>query len=120
MFDTALPPTSASAALTALQILQEEPERAHGVRELAQRLAAGLRKNGWDVPEPAAAIVPILIGAPEVAMRHMERLCTQGILVPAIRPPAVPPDTARLRATVSANHSEAQVDRLIEAMGTAK
>ncbi len=121
MFDTALAPTSVAAAQTALQILREEPERVGKVRELAQRLARGLRENGWQlpVPEPPAAIVPILIGQPDVAMQHMERLLQQGILVPAIRPPAVPPDTARLRATVTAAHNEAQVDRLIETMGKA-
>ena len=121
MFDTALAPTSVAAAQTALQILREEPERVTKVRELAQQLAGGLRENGWQlpVPEPPAAIVPILIGQPDVAMQHMERLLRQGILVPAIRPPAVPPDTARLRATVTASHNEAQVDRLIETMGKA-
>ncbi len=121
MFDTALPPTSVAAAQTALQILQEEPQRASRVRELAHRLATGFREAGWQlaVPEPAAGIVPILIGESEPAMHHMKRLRTQGILVPAIRPPAVPPDTARLRVTVTASHNEAQVDRLIEAMGRA-
>jgi 8-amino-7-oxononanoate synthase len=121
MFDTALAPTSVAAANTALQILQEEPERVQGVRELAQRLATGLRQAGWRVPSPGpdAAIVPIHIGEPEAAVRHMATLQKQGILVPAIRPPAVPPDTARLRATVTASHSEEQVDRLIASMGQA-
>jgi len=122
MFDTALPPTSVAAAQTALQILREEPERVVAVRELTQRLARGLRENGWQllVPEPPAAIVPVLIGQADAAMQHMERLLHQGILVPAIRPPAVPPDTARLRVTVTARHDEAQVDRLIEALGPAQ
>lgn len=121
MFDTALPPTSVAAALTALQILQEEPEGVAKVRELARRLAMGLRGNGWrlPVPEPPAAIVTVLIGSRDDAVQHMERLLEQGIFVPAIRPPAVPPDTACLRATVTASHGESQVDRLIEAMGKA-
>jgi len=119
MFDTALPPTSVAAAQTALQILTEEPERVVKVRSLAQRLARGLRDNGWQlpVPEPAAAIVTVLVGGPAEAVRQTERLLKEGILVPAIRPPAVPPDTGCLRATLSARHSEAQVDRLIAAMG---
>lgn len=121
MFDTALPPTSVAAARTALQILEEEPERVTKLRQLAQRLARGFRENGWQLPvaEPPAAIVTVLIGEPAEAVQHMERLLLQGILVPAIRTPAVPPDRACLRATVTAGHDEAQVDRLIDAMGKA-
>ena len=116
MFDTGLPPTSVAAAQTALQILADEPERPATVRGLATRLAGGLQGIRLDVVQPAAAIVPIVIGEPQMAVRRQDELLQRGLLVPAIRPPAVPVGTARLRATVTASHTEAQVDRLVSAL----
>ena len=61
-------------------------------------------------------IQPILVGSAEAALNMSEQLKRQGILVTAIRPPTVPQDTARLRVTLSANHSEQQVLTLLDAL----
>lgn len=111
IFSTGLPPASCAAALAALQVMQREPERGSIALMLAQRLALAL-----GLPNPAAAIVPLMAGSAEAAVAVSDALAAQGFLVPAIRPPTVPPGTSRLRLAFSCDHSAEQVDGLIAAM----
>jgi 8-amino-7-oxononanoate synthase len=120
VFDTALPPPTVGAALAALAVLEAEPQRPERVRTLAARLAHGLRAGGFDVGAPAAAIVPVVVGEAPEALALAQTLWEAGVLVPAIRPPSVPPGSARLRATVMATHTEAHVDRAVAAFGAAR
>ena len=120
IFDTALPPPTAAAALAALRIVEREPERPVRTRRLAARLAAGLRSAGYEVPDPAAAVLPVVIGEPDAAMTLSARLLDAGVLVTAIRPPTVPPGTSRLRATVMATHTDAEIDRAVAAFAAAR
>jgi 8-amino-7-oxononanoate synthase len=115
IFDTATAPPAAAAAGAALGVLEREPARPARARALARRLAGGLSAAGYPVAAPAAAIVPVLVGEPGAALALSQSLLEQGILVTAIRPPSVPPGTARLRATVMATHTDDQIDRAIEA-----
>jgi glycine C-acetyltransferase/8-amino-7-oxononanoate synthase len=120
IFDTALPPPTAAAALAALRIVEREPDRPALARRLATRLATGLRSAGYDVPDPAAAILPVIVGEADAAMALSARLLDAGVLVTAIRPPSVPPGTSRLRTTVMASHTDADIDRAIAAFATAR
>jgi glycine C-acetyltransferase/8-amino-7-oxononanoate synthase len=120
IFDTALPPPTAAAALAALGIVEREPERPVRARRLATRLATGLRAAGFDVPDPAAAVLPVVIGEPDAAMALSARLLDAGVLVTAIRPPSVPPGTSRLRTTVMATHTDAEIDRATAAFAAAR
>lgn len=120
IFDTAMPAPTAAAALAALDVLEAEPGRVERVRALARRLADGLRSCGFDVPEPAAAVVPVVVGGADTALALAAALDEAGILVPAIRPPTVPPGTARLRATVMATHTDEQIDRAVGAFAAAR
>jgi len=120
IFDTALPPPTAAAALAALAIVEREPERSVRARRLATRLAAGLRSAGYDATDPAAAVLPVVIGEPDAAMALSARLLELGVLVTAIRPPTVPAGTSRLRATVMATHTDAEIDRVTAAFAAAR
>ena len=120
VFDTALPPPTAAAALAALGVVEREPERPVRARRLATRLAGGLRAAGYDVPDPAAAVVPVVVGAPDAAMTLSARLLDAGVLVTAIRPPSVPEGTSRLRATVMATHTDLEIDRAVAAFAAAR
>jgi 8-amino-7-oxononanoate synthase len=112
VYTTGLPPASAAAALEALTILEEEPERCARPLALARRFT---RRLG--LPEAESAVVPVIVGDAQTALDLSARLEAEGFLVVAIRPPTVPPGTARLRVAFSAAHSEAQVDGLAEAVG---
>ena len=120
VFDTALPPPTAAAALAALGVLEREPERPVRARRLAGRLATGLRAAGYRVPDPPAAVVPVPVGAPDAALALSARLLDAGVLVTAIRPPSVPEGTSRLRATVMATHTDAEIDRALAAFAAAR
>lgn len=120
VFDTALPPPTVAAALAALDVLEREPDRPVRARALAARLATGLRAAGYDVADPPAAVLPVVVGAPDAALGLSARLLDADVLVTAIRPPSVPDGTSRLRATVMATHTDAQVDRAIAAFAAAR
>lgn len=115
VFDTAMPPPVAAAARAALGVLEREPHRAERARDLARRLAGGLRSAGYAVPVPEAAVVPVVVGGARQAVVLSEALLARDVLVTAIRPPSVPEGTSRLRATVMATHTDAQVDRALDA-----
>lgn len=119
VFDTAVGAPAVAAAHAAVEIVRSEPERRARVVSHARRLADAVRAAGWDVPVPEAAIVPVLIGGNDAAVRAMERLLADDVLAVAIRPPTVPDGTARLRATLMATHTDADVDHAIRAFGAA-
>ena len=116
IYDTALPPMLASATLTALRIIQQEPrliQTLHArIRYFSETmLAVGLTPSGLNSP-----IQPIMLGADDTALHAAGLLRAAGFYVRAIRPPTVPEGTARLRICLSAAHSEAQIDALVSTL----
>ncbi len=111
VFSTGLPPSVCASALAALEVMKQEPERAAIALTLARRVTQAL-----GLPLAQSAIVPIMFGEAEAALAASEKLKERGILAVAIRPPTVPPGTARLRLAFSAEHTDAQVDQLIAAL----
>jgi len=112
IFTTAPAPASAAAALAGLAIIRSaEGDLRRGVlRGHVERVRPGH-------PSP---IIPIVVGAERAALDAAATLLAAGLLVPAIRPPTVPPGSSRLRVTLSAAHTAVQVDRLLAALaGTA-
>lgn len=126
IFTTAAPPAVAHALLTSLALIEGE----EGMRRRAQlraritQLRSGLKQvlppdgSAWLADSPTA-IQPLIVGDNARAMQTMERLDAHGLRVGAIRPPTVPAGTARLRIALSASHTEADVARLIGALGEA-
>ncbi len=108
IFSTAVPPADAAAALAALRVVRS-PE---GVA-LRDRLAGLLARVAPGHPSP---IVPVVLGTEDGALAASAALLDRGLWVPAIRPPTVPPGTARLRVTLSAAHTDGEVTRLITAL----
>ncbi|MDR7401292.1 MAG: aminotransferase class I/II-fold pyridoxal phosphate-dependent enzyme [Armatimonadota bacterium] len=116
VFSAALPPPSAAASLAALDIMEAEPQRVARLHANLRRLRAGLRAGGLDVRDDPTPIVPVITGSDDAALRMARRLFDRGVFVPPIVTPAVPPRTSRLRVTVTAAHTEADVDRVVEAV----
>ncbi len=108
IFTTAPTPADAAAALAALQIVRS-PEGA----ALVGRLRGHVDRLRPGHPSP---IVPFLCGEERRALAAAAALLAEGLLVPAIRPPTVPVGTSRLRVTLSAAHTDAQVDHLLRAL----
>jgi 8-amino-7-oxononanoate synthase len=116
IYSTALPPAAASAALRALSLIQAEPWRRERARGLGDRLRGALAAAGLSVIPSSGPIVPVAIGEPGRATAAADRLRGEGFLVAAIRPPTVPAGTSRLRISVTAAHSEGDLDALARAM----
>ncbi|MDB5886283.1 MAG: bioF [Polaromonas sp.] len=119
-FATAAPALLASALRASLRLIEQDDwRRAHLQRLIARLrsgLAAGLQGSHWRLSDSATAIQPLQIGRNDEALAVMEGLRLRGIWVPAIRPPTVPEGTARLRIALSAAHSEADIDLLVDAL----
>jgi 8-amino-7-oxononanoate synthase len=135
IFSTALPPAviganlaavklleeeperrSIGANLAAVKLLEEEPERRSRVCELASELRQALREDlGLNTPSESQ-IVPVMVGDSQSALNLAESLQDAGFFVKAIRPPTVPEGTARIRLSVTANHSLQDVRQLLEVL----
>jgi len=116
VYTTATPPMLAHTLLKSLEIIAAESERRELLARLVARLKQGCAGLPWRLMSSDTAIQPLVIGATDAAMRVAEALLERGLLVPAIRPPTVPEGTARLRISLSAGHTLAQVDRLVQAL----
>ncbi|MFN3398433.1 MAG: aminotransferase class I/II-fold pyridoxal phosphate-dependent enzyme, partial [Sulfurimicrobium sp.] len=116
IYTTATPPLLAAALLESLRVIAAETWRRERLAELVKVLQHGLKLQHWQLMPSETPIQPLLIGSSQSAVRVSESLRQRGILVPAIRPPTVPQGTARLRITLSAAHSVADVQRLVGAL----
>ena len=119
IYTTAAPPAVAHALLASLDLISgtEGRERREHLRQLIAQLKSGLNLKRWRLVESSTAIQPVIIGGNDEAVHVATRLHEErGIWVPAIRPPTVPPDTARLRITLSAAHDMEDVAQLVDAV----
>jgi glycine C-acetyltransferase/8-amino-7-oxononanoate synthase len=115
MFATAPTPGSAAAAVAALHIVQQEPERRRRLWDNRERLFTGLRRLGFTLAATASPIMPILIGRAEAAVRFADQLLANDVFAPAVRPPTVPAETSRIRVTVTSEHTAAHIEQALAA-----
>jgi 8-amino-7-oxononanoate synthase len=120
IYTTAAPAALAEAARAGLKLLATEGWRREQLRTLIARFRTGAKQLDLKLMESTTPIQPLWAGEPELALALSQKLKERGILVAAIRPPTVPAGTARLRITLTAAHTEAQVDRLLDALSTVK
>jgi 8-amino-7-oxononanoate synthase len=113
IFSTAAPPAVAAALDASLDLIAAEPERRQRVRFLARYLRDRLTEAGIAVPSCDSPIIPVIVGENERAAAIAAALQQAGFDVRAIRPPTVPPGTARLRISVNFGLSEDILDRFV-------
>ena len=120
IYTTAMPPALAAAARAALDVQSDESWRRERVLAHAARFRAAATAMGYALLPSQTPIQPVLCGSEAAALAASEALLAQGLWVPAIRPPTVPPGRSRLRVTFSASHEESDVDRLLAALAALK
>ena len=120
IYTTALPPAQAAASLAAVKLARREHWRREKLAALVQRFRAGARRHELDLLPSETPIQPLLCGADVDALAMAAALERQGFWVAAIRPPTVPEGSARLRITLSAAHTEGDVDTLLDALARAR
>lgn len=116
IYTTSQPPALACATLRSLQLLRDEHWRREHLAALIRQFRQGAEQIGLHLMDSFTPIQPILIGDAARAMRLSAMLRERGLMVTAIRPPTVPAGSARLRVTLTAAHSAAQVQLLLNAL----
>ncbi len=117
IFTASLPPANTAGVFAALQVLQDEPERRTTLWANAKHLADGFRALGFEIGETVTPIIPVLIGPLETTFVFWRKLYDAGVFTNPVVPPAVPPSQCRLRTSVMATHTPAQIDTALEAFG---
>ena len=116
VFSAALPPPAAAAAKAAFEVIEEEPQRVAKLQRNVRFFLDGLRARGFDTLQSETAIVPIICGKDEKTLMMCKLAQEKGLFVMPILSPAVPPGTSRLRAAVTAAHSEGDINQALDVL----
>ena len=120
VYSTPAPPALSATLAEAVKLIENGDDLRANLRHLMATLKQNLQLKKWQLMPSDTAIQPLLVGSNHRALQLSEHLQNQGILVPAIRPPTVPVNTARLRISLSAAHTEADVIKLAQAINQAE
>ena len=116
IYTTAPPPAVAVATSASLELVKSEHWRRDKLKQLIARFRAGAKQIGLRLMDSNTPIQPVLMASDEQLLKANKKLIESGFMVGAIRPPTVPEGTGRLRITLSASHTEQQVDALLDAL----
>jgi 8-amino-7-oxononanoate synthase len=119
IFSTAPPPPAVAAALAALELVIEEPQRVDQLQANADTLRDALAREGFEVAGSTTQIVPLIVGDASLAMQICEHAIEGGVFAQAIRPPTVREGTSRLRLAVMASHTKAELREAARVLGRA-
>ncbi len=115
IYTTAQPPAIAAASSAAIRIIQREPARRERLQSNRDALHAALADLGFQLTDTQSPILPVIVKSPERAVEMSQALYKAGVYVPAIRPPTVPKHSSRLRLTVSSEHTQEQLETVMNA-----
>lgn len=113
IFSASIPPANAAAALAALRIMRDEPERVQRLNELGAYIRAGYRKLGLDIGNSVTPVVPIIIGDDMRTLFTWKALFEGGVFVNPVLSPAVPEGRQLLRTSYMATHTYEQLDQVL-------
>lgn len=120
IFTTGLPPATLAAANAALDVMQSAPELRHRLFSHVKHLKTALINLGYTLLPSETQILPVVLRNPQRATNIAEALLAEGVFAPAIRPPAVPTGTSRLRLTLMATHTETEIQKAVNAFTKVK
>lgn len=119
IFSAALPPAQAAVAMASLDIMQKEPEHLEKLWQNTRRYQAILKQLGLDTWDSETPAVPIVLGSKEAVYRFWQALLAEGVFTVMSIAPAVPPGKDLIRTAISAMHTDAQIDRIGDALAKA-
>ena len=120
IFTTSLPPAVMAMAIAAIDFLYKEPQRRLALWHNCRAIREGLLKLEFSLGQSQSQILPLIIGDAGKCMSFSERLLQKGVFAHGIRPPTVPPGTARLRITVMATHKHEHLHQALKAFEEVK
>ena len=113
IFSAAIPPSNTAAALAALDVIRQEPERVVRVNEIGVRMCRDLSNLGFDTGTSCTPVVPVIIGEDMRAIMFWKMLFEAGVYVNVVVSPAVPPGRQLLRTSYMATHTDEQLDKVL-------
>lgn len=113
IFSASIPPANAAAALAALQVMREEPQRCERVLSIAERMRNEFRKMGFNIGNSVTPVIPIIIGSNEKTFLAWKLLFDNGVFVNPVISPAVSPGNQLLRTSYMASHTDEQMDKVL-------
>jgi 8-amino-7-oxononanoate synthase len=114
IFSASIPPANTAAALAALQVMREEPERIERVNRNAEKMRKGFRELGFNIGRSVSPIIPIIIGDDQLTFLTWKLLLDNGVFVNPVISPAVPVGMQLLRTSYMATHTDEQLDKVLE------
>ncbi len=116
IFSASISPPNAAAALAALEVMQEEPERIERLNEIAAFMRRRYRDLGFNVGNTETPIIPIIIRDEDKTLHAWKMLFESGVYTNPVIPPAVPPNLSLLRTSYIATHTDEQLEEVLEIM----
>ncbi len=113
IFSASIPPSNAAAALAALQVMREEPERIQRVNDIGKKMREGYKALGFNIGASVTPVVPIIIGDDQLTFATWRMLFENGVFVNPVISPAVSPGRQLLRTSYMATHTDEQLDRVL-------
>jgi 8-amino-7-oxononanoate synthase len=113
IFSASIPPANAAAALAALQVMRDEPERVARVNQVAETMRKGLQSLGFNTGKSVTPVVPVLIGDNDKTFMTWKLLFDNGVFVNPVISPAVAPGHQLLRTSYMATHTDEQVSHVL-------
>lgn len=114
IFSASIPPGNAAAALAALEVMREEPERIERVNRIGEKMRKGFQSLGFNTGNSVTPVIPIIIGDDDRTFLTWKLLFEAGVFVNPIISPATAPGRQLLRTSYMASHTEQQLDRVLE------
>ncbi|HOT91721.1 MAG TPA: aminotransferase class I/II-fold pyridoxal phosphate-dependent enzyme [Anaerolineae bacterium] len=113
IFSASIPPANAAAAMAALEIMQEEPERIQRLNEIGAYMRRRFRELGFNIGATQTPIIPVVIGEDFKALQFWKALFDNGVYTNVVLPPAVPQDQTLLRTSYIATHTDEQLEKVL-------
>jgi 8-amino-7-oxononanoate synthase len=113
IFSASIPPSNAAAALAALEVMRDEPERIQRVNEVAEKMRCGFRQLGFNTGTSVTPVIPIIIGDQDITITMWHLLFKAGVFVNPVLAPGVPPGHELLRTSYMATHTDEQLDQVL-------
>lgn len=114
IFSASIPPSNAAAALAALEVMREEPDRAIRVNQIAEKMRTEYKRLGFDTGDSVTPVIPIIIGDDDLTFLAWKLLFENGVFVNPVISPAVSPGRQLLRTSYMATHTDEQLEQVLE------
>lgn len=114
IFSASMPPANLAAAMKALEIIEQEPQRVQRLQRIAQKMVQGFKDLGFNIGTAETPIVPLHIGDNDKTFLFWKSLFERGVYVNPVIAPAVPPNGALIRTSYMAVHSDEELDTILQ------